>query len=207
MQVTLDGQPFASALSAEAPLEALLDEVRPTVGDRLIVAVAINGQMLEAPDLERVLAAPVAAGVTVELQSARPRQLALDALRGLALELGDAPAALHAAAERLAAGQTSAGVQDVGSHLALWQTLHQALQQCSQLLGENLLARQHDGRTLQSAFEEVVGELSALRDTLEARDMVRLADTLRYELPELCTRWQTTLHAVADEVAAAEDAA
>lgn len=202
MQVTLDGQSFASALPAEASLEALLDEIRPAVGERLIVAVAINGQVLEAPELERVLAAPLARESNVELQSAAPRQLALDALRGLALELGEAPNALNLAAERLAAGQTSAGVQDVGSHLGLWQTLHQALQQCSQLLGENLLARTHEGRTLQVAFEEVVGELSALRDTLEARDMVRLADTLRYELPELCARWQATLSAVAEEVAA-----
>jgi hypothetical protein len=144
----------------------------------------------------------VAGDAQVDLESAERAAVVSDALRGLAAEFGDAAERLAPIADRLSGGDVTGGVKEVGEFVQLWQTCYRTLAQCCELAGEDLTAREHDGQSLRAHLQGLVAKLNELRDALDARDMVLLADLLRYELPALCRTWQELLGGVAEQVAA-----
>ena len=51
-------------------------------------------------------------------------------------------------------------------------------------------------------LHDLAAKLREVRDALEARDIVLLADMLRYEIPDTCQTWQGILKDMAANVAA-----
>lgn len=201
MIITLDNQRIEVETPTPCTLQTLIDQIRATHENRLIISIMINGQTLGDNELAEQLGKPLNPDVQIDLESGESHVVARDALRGLALEFQHARTRHEAVADRLGAGESSAGIQDVGDFVALWQTTHRVLAQCSGLLNQDLTQVEHDGRTVQACFEEVVEQLSGIRDALEQRDMVMLSDVVRYELPTLCEHWQQVLEGVADKIA------
>lgn len=200
MLVTLDGQRVDAPVNSEATLENLIQQVRAAHADRLIVSVAVNGTMLSDSELTTALARPVADDAQVDLETGDAVELVCNALRGMALEFEQARGHLEAIAGKLDAGETAAGVQDVGGYIRLWQTCHQIVVQCSGLLGADLTQCVHLGRPVTSWFQDAIAKLMEVRQALEARDIVLLADLLRYELPALCDAWQALFSDLAGQI-------
>lgn len=202
MIVTLDGQRLETIPDPAPTLQTLIDGVRATHDDRLIVSVAIDGQHLGDDALEAALAQPVPAATQIDLESAQATEIVGDALRGLAAEFAAARDRLGDIAERLSAGSAAAAVSDIGRYIGLWQTCQRVLSQCSGLLAVDLTRCTLQDRTVQDWFEELIPKLVEIRGSLEAHDMVLLADLVRYELPALCDTWQALLEDLSAQVAA-----
>jgi len=201
MIVTLDGQRLNVSFPANCTLEKLIEQIRAKHNECLIVSVALNGQRLDDKTLQATLAQSVPDSAQVDLASGDPVQLVGDALRGLGLEFVAGGDRLAGIAERLQSTEAAAAVQDISEFIGLWNTCHRVLVQCSGLLNQDLAQQSYEGRTVQAWFEEAVSRLSGLRDALENRDLVLLADMLRYELPPVCNTWQQLLNRVADQLA------
>lgn len=200
MIVTLDGQRVNADFEPGCTLETLIAQVRTAHDNCLIVSVSENGRCLRTDELPGVLQQPVAEGAQIDLESGNARALAQAALTALSQEFVAAARLQPALADRLAAGQTADAVRDVGQVVGLWQMCQAALVQCSGLLGCDLTQREVGGRTVQGWFEGAVGKLQELRGALDSRDLVLLADLVRYELPELCTAWSRMLGGLAEQV-------
>jgi hypothetical protein len=201
MIVTLDGRRLDESFNPDCTLETVIEQVRRDhVGQRLVTSVRLNGQTLTDNDLKDGLATLLTSDAQVDLESGDRRELVRDALLGLALQFEcDAEQSAEIAA-RLSAGEVADGVRQVGEFVQLWQTCYRTLVQCCDLLGEDMTAWEHDGRTMRSHLDELVGKLNELRDALDARDMVVLGDLIRYELPPLYANWHKLLAGVAEQV-------
>ena len=162
--------------------------------------MAVNGCVLRDADLDTGLEQPVAADAQVDLHSADRLALVRDALRGLALEFEQASSGQTEIADRLASGDVATAMRDVSTFIGLWRTCTRALAECSKLLNEDLTRYEHNGHTVQTALEDLIGRLRDMREALDARDTVLLADIVRYELPPLCQTWQTLLLGLTEHV-------
>jgi len=200
MIVTLDDRRVEMAVEPDCSLQTLLDRIRATCPDRLIVSVAINGRSLADAELQEALHQPVAADAQVDLHTSEARELVADALRGLALEFGQARRRCGDLARRLTGGESASALRDIGECIGLWQTCHRVLGQCGGLLGNNLVTYQHADQPVQHWFEQVIEKLVEVRQALEAHDLVLLADLVRYELPTLCETWRDLLNDLAAQV-------
>jgi len=202
MIVTLDGKRIDTPFAPESTLQAIVDQVRAMQpDDRLVVSVAINGHPLADAELNAALGQVVAADAQVDLESSDRTELVVSALRGLALRFQEAVEPLVAVADQLSAGQVTQGLQRVGEFIGLWQTCYRTLAQCSGLLGRDLTEYEHQGQSLTGHLGQMVDKLTELRAGLEARDMVLVADLVRYELRPLSQKWHELLSGLADELA------
>ncbi len=202
MIVTLDAQRLDTSFDPNCTLEALIEQVRAAHGRRLIVSVALDGRPLTEDDLQQALGEPLAAGTQVDLQTGDAQALVGDALRALARQFEEAGRQHVGLAERLTTGDSGGALREIGGHMTLWQTCHQALLQCSELLHDSLAGYRHEGRSVQEWSEDVIGKLVEIRGALEARDLVLLSDLIRYELPPLCDVWHGLLEGLAEQVQA-----
>jgi hypothetical protein len=194
MIVTLDGRRLDDSFAADCTMDAVIEQVRGThLGGRLLVSVAVDGHNLTDEELREGLPQPVADDAQLDLESAERTDIVRDALRGLAAEFEAAADGHVQIADRLSAGDVAGGLKDVGEFIQLWQTCYRTLTQCCELAGEDLTRREHAGRGMKDYLKELVTKLNELRNALDARDMVLLADLLRYELPPLCRTWQELL--------------
>ena len=200
MIVTLDSQRLDTSFSADCTLQTLIEHVRAVHEDRLIVSVAVDGTLLGDDELGARLDQPVAADSQIDLESGDAQQIVSDALQGLAIRFGEAGSQLAGIAEQLSAGDASDAVREIGQYVGLWNTCHRVIGQCAGLIDEDLTQREYDGRPVQLWFDDVVEQLVNIREALEARDMVLLADVVRYELPPLCETWQALLSSLAGQI-------
>lgn len=200
MIVTLDGQRVESPLPGACTLQELIQRVRAAHQDCLIISVALNGTTVPDAELQDRLGAPLEHGVQVDFESGQPAALVRDALRGLALEYGDSIERLAALADGLQSVQPAAAVRGIGGFIQLWETCQRVIVQCSGLLGQDLTQVEHQQRPVQAWFADAVTRLTQLRDALDARDLVLLADIVRYEAPALCEEWQALLNDIADQI-------
>ncbi len=203
MIVTLDGQRMAADFASADTLQALIDRVRAEhLPDRLVVSVAVNGQLLLPEDLDARLSQPPAPQDQVDLESGDPRAIVADALRQAAEQLAAAGRAQQEVADQLNAGQVAEALGRVGELVGVWQAGQQVIVRCCALLGEDLTAVEYGDRPIREYVSELAEKLRELRDAFEARDMVLLADLLHYEMPPLCETWHGLLTHLADAVAA-----
>ena len=202
MIVTLDGQRMEADFASADTLQALIDRVRAEhLPDRLVVSVAVNGQVLLPEDLDARLSRPPAPQDQVDLESGDPRAIVADALRQAAEQLAAAGQAQQEVADQLNAGQVTEALERVGELVGVWQAGQQVVVRCCGLLGEDLTAVEYGGRPIREHFSELAEKLRELRDAFEARDMVLLADLLHYEMPPLCQAWYGLFTHLADTIA------
>jgi hypothetical protein len=206
MIVTLDGQRLERPVAIGATLQAIVDQVKDgLLKERLIVSVSVNGQTLGDADLNARLDRPIDGETQIDLESCDGPTLVGDTLRGLALHFEEARGQLPHIAERLSTGDVAAAISEVGDFTNLWQTCTRAIPQCSGLLNRDLALSECRGRHVKDYLTELVQKLTDLRAALEARDLVLLADLLRYELPALAETWQTLLIGLAEQVSSPPD--
>lgn len=203
MRVTLDQAPLATTFPTGSTLQGVIDAVRAqTAGDRLVIAVALNGEHLAVETLDDLLSKPLGDDDSVELESRARRDLAREAFE----ELGAAFEGVrwkHAEiADRIAEGQHAEAVRDVGTYVELWRNCQQGLRQCSELLSEDLTAYEYHGLPLVEYLKSAVQVLMQVRAALESQDYVALTDVVRYELPMLSETWGGICGELASYVAA-----
>ena len=202
MIVTLDGRRIDREFTPGCTLQTLIDELRGDLCDgRLVVSVAVDGHDCDESELEDRLTQPLGAEAQVDLESGDRCALSVAALRYIGMELRDAGQRQADVADQLNAGQTAEAVGQIGEFVQTWQTCRTAVVQCSGLLGRNLTEETFNGQTVERWLADLVQRLREVRDALDARDMVLLADLIHYEMPALCETWHNLLMSLADGIA------
>jgi hypothetical protein len=203
MIVTMDGQRVDGELAPGMALRDVIDRARTElIPGRLVVSVAVNGVRLAEDELEIHLAQAVTEGDQIDLESGDPQTLAAEALRGVADEIAAAGRRAPQIADQLDRGESAEGVRQISELVQAWQMCNTAIVQCSGLVGCDLTQGQLDGQSMREGLTELVAKLRELRDALEARDLVLLADLLHYEVPAVCETWHGVLIALAAQVQA-----
>lgn len=201
MIVTLDGQRLDGNFTSATTLAELIQSVRTDhAPGRLLTGVAVDGRALDADSIEVFLPQALTADAQIDFDSGEPVTVAAEAMRAIAVQIGVAGAAQADIATALDDGRVASGLAQLAEFIKMWQTVKTALQECATLLGQDLFTLVVGGQPLQDHLTDLVVQLTAVRDALDARDLVYLGDLVHYELPPLCQHWQTLLNDLADRM-------
>ncbi len=202
MLVTLDGDRVQADFAPGVTLALVVERVAAGLpAERRVVAAALNGESLSAAALDDRLAQPLTVGDQIDLESAAPAELVREALHDSAVRVAAAAELHRTAADCLNGGRTVEALGHLREIMGAWQQAQQSIWQGSGLLQRDLTAICYDDQTIAEHIRTLSDRLRAVRDALDAHDLVSLADLTYYEFPELCEHWRGLLSALALEVA------
>lgn len=190
MTVTVDTEVLPASELGLSTLGELLTHV--TGRNRLVTQVLIDGR---EPDLDHVpqwRGRPLT-GHTIFIETHSPADIAADVLDEIARQMDAAEIAREKAVDDLHAGAPNKALQKLSSCFTAWQVAQTAIGQVAKLLKIDLDAVRVDDITLAEALANFAGQLRDLRDAIESRDYVTLADVLTYEIGRTVTQWRDAL--------------
>jgi len=198
MPVTVDQQPLAAEELGLNTVGQVLTHLQKDC--RIVVHVLIDG---EEPDLRHLTAAKQTplSGHTLYIETADPRQLALEALDEIESQLDEAERLKADAVDLLQQNQTVRAMEKLGACFTTWQNAQDALSKTAELLRIDLSRVQIDGSPLTQLFEEIAQRLRDIRAALERRDFVWLGDVLQYETNQTTAQWRSALDAMRQTIA------
>ncbi len=193
MSVTVDHRPLAAENLGLKTLGQVLAHLQKA--NRLVVHVLIDG---EEPDLDHLPAVKQSAvsGHTVFIETADPRQMAIEVLDEVEAALDEADRLKTEAADLLQRNQNAPAMEKLAGCFTTWQHAQESVLKTAQLLRINLALIRAGGGTMQELFEEFSRQLKQIRTSLENRDFVTLSDLLLYETTQTSTQWRSALVAM-----------
>ncbi len=103
-------------------------------------------------------------------------------------------------ADRLNSGEIAEAMNEFTGFVEVWQVVRDTLLQSCEVLGRDLTLHEHEGMSLLLHLGQVSETLRELRNTLDNRDFVLLADLIHYEVPPMCEKWGAILRGLGDAV-------
>ena len=197
MSVTVDHEPLATekmGLQTVGQVLALLQR-----DNRLVTSLLIDGR---EPDLARmgsVRQAPLT-GHTVYIETAEPREMALEVLDEIEQQLGETNGLRTEAVELLQRNQASKAMEKLSRCFGIWHAAHESVLKIAQLLRLDLERVKVSGRPLLYLLQNFTAQLRDIKVALENRDFVTLGDILTYEATETSAQWRKALAEVRDVI-------
>ena len=168
--------------------------------NRLVVNLLIDGREPDFDRLPQVRQSPVI-GHTLFIETAEPREMALEAIAEVESQLGEADRLKGEAVDLLQrSGGAGKAMEKLSGCFSTWQNAQESVVKVARLLRINLDEVRVAGRSLSTLIADFSGQLRQVRAALESRDFVTLADVLAYEMTETSTHWRGALCAVRDVI-------
>jgi hypothetical protein len=199
MSVTIDHEPLAADNLGLTTIGQVLSHVHTR--NRLVVNMLIDG---EEPDLDRMSEVKRVAlnGHTLFIETADPRQMALDVLEQVEAQLDEADRLKGEAVDLLQRNAAVRAMERLSGCFSTWQHAQESLSKTGQLLRIDLSRVTIDGRSLADVMGEFCGQLRELKQAMEDRDFVTLADVLTYEMTQISGHWREAIDAMRGAIAA-----
>lgn len=198
MPVTVDHSPFDTASLGLHTIGDVLGYLQQQ--GRIAVSLTVDGDAPGSADLDAVRAYP-ADDRSVQIETADPRAMALDALAAMEAALGDADTLHQEAADLLQRNDIPAAMRSLSTCLGTWQQTQQCVTQSAALLAIDLNAFSVDGQPLTEIVNGFSDQLREIRSALENQDYVSLSDILTYELSDTGAAWRQAIVALSTEIA------
>lgn len=199
MSVTIDHEMLSTDDLGLTTIGQVLSHVHTR--NRLVVNLLIDG---EEPDLTRmsdVRRSPLN-GHTLFIETAEPRQMALEVLEEVDEQLDEADRLKGEAVDLLQRNSAVRAMERLSGCFSTWQHAQESLTKTAQLLRIDLALITIAGRTLQDVFGEFCGQLREVKQAMENRDFVTLADVLTYEMTATSRHWRDAIVAMRGVIAA-----
>src|SRR3954469_2303238 len=157
--------------------------------NRLVVNLLIDGQEPDLDCLSQVRQEQVN-GHTLFIETAEPREMALDAIAEVESQLREADRLKGEAVDLLQkSGGAVKAMEKLSGCFSTWHNAQDAVVKVARLLRIDLDEVSIEGRSLTELVEEFSGQLRQVRQALEHRDFVTLGDVLAYEMTETTSQW------------------
>lgn len=197
MPIHIDDQPTTlAAASLRDLLAAARDQLAPA--GRVVVEVRVDGESITGPALDDDQ--PTNTTSDIRVYSAKPSELVVGVLEDVRTGLADSQKLQQQAAELLQQDEPARAMDLVKQSIDAWLQAQQAVGQSAQLLQLDLDAIRVDDQSVLERMNELIENLTELKDTVVAGDFVSLADALQYEWPEITERWDTAIGAIVKHV-------
>ncbi|HEV2293832.1 MAG TPA: hypothetical protein VGR35_08240 [Tepidisphaeraceae bacterium] len=194
MSVTVDHRPLAAENLGLKTLGQVLAHLQKD-SNRLVVHVLIDGEEPDLNHLGKVKAAPVS-GHTVFIETADPREMAVEVLDQVASQLDEADRLKTEAAELLQRNQNAPAMEKLAGCFTTWQHAQESVLKTAQLLRIDLAQIQAGAGTMAELFQEFSRQIRQIRLSLENRDFVTLCDLLLYETTQTSAQWRSAIDAM-----------
>lgn len=193
MPVTVDHEPLAAEKLGLDTVGEVLAHLQKD--HRLVVQVLIDGQ---EPQLANggTWRQTALRGHELYVETADPKELALEVLDGISTELSEAERLKSDAADLLGKNQTAKAMQQLGGCLRIWQHADDTVTKTAELLRVNVKTVDVQGRAMEEVLSDFAEQLRQIKSALEQRDFVALSDVLLYETQETTDNWQSCIDAM-----------
>jgi hypothetical protein len=191
MKAYLDGQACPLDESADLTVGLVLEKVLKDVhaDGRVIASISCDGTEVDADTLSAVLAERAGRYERLDFESDRPGKLAIEALSHVQALLMDLESGKEQAVENLNQGHTAEAMELLRTYFEIWHQAHHAVHQSIKLVQLDIAPMTVDGVAVPELFGQFAEQLRDLKETLEARDHVALADIMSYEAEQTTQRW------------------
>ncbi len=190
MSVTIDHEPLAAIELGLTTIGQVLAHVQKD--KRLVVQVLVDGQEPQPQCLRQTKLADH----TIYIETADPRQLALEVLDEATQQIGQASQHKSQAADLLQKNQLGKAMEHLCACLRCWQNTQESVGKTAQLLRIDLEKLRAGGQPIGQLIAQFSERLRQIKQLLEQRDYVALADLLIYEMPHNDDQWQMCLSAL-----------
>jgi hypothetical protein len=159
---------------------------------RLVVHVLIDGREPDLGKLGDVRKSPIK-DHHVFIETADPREMAMDILKQVEAELSEADRIKSEAAKLLQNNQNTRAMEKLSGCLTTWQHVQESLQGTARLLKIDLEKITLMKGPLTGLIVRFSEQLKQIRASLENRDFVTLGDVLTYEISSTSAEWREAL--------------
>jgi hypothetical protein len=186
----VDQQPLATEPLGLKTVGQVLSHLQKD--NRLVVHVLIDGQ---EPDLDRIAAvcSKPLMGHTLFIETAQPKQLALEVLGEVEKQLDEAERLKNDAVQLLQSNQQTKAMEKLAGCFSTWQHAQESIQKTAQLLRVDLARVTVAEKPLTNLLQAFAGQLQQIKSALENRDFVTLGDILTYETTETSNQWRAAI--------------
>jgi hypothetical protein len=199
MSVTVDHSVIAVEEMGLKTVGQVLSHVQRE--NRLVVNLLIDGQPPDLTRLTHLRASPLQ-GHTLYIETAEPREMALEALDEVDAQLCEADRLKGEAVEFLHRNQAAQAMERLSGCFGTWHNAQESVVKTAQLLRIDLDAIRVQGSTFSELMADFTAQLRQIKEALEDRDFVSLADTLAYETTQTSTQWRLALDAIRNTIGA-----
>lgn len=203
MELFVDDQPFSGNIDQQQSLAQLAQEIctqHGEPGERMVVAVACDGQVIGQDALEETLAASAGQFERVDLTTMPVAQL-VEATLSQAQTLFEEGAIMrHRCADHLSEGRQAEAMDDLRTFCDIWQQVQDCIRVSAAAAHLNLDEISHDGLGFADVLGDVKQLLGELKEAMEHRDSVMVADILRYEFDAPTQSWQRLMDALQERL-------
>lgn len=194
MSVTVDDLPLETERLGLATVGDVLTHVAGD--DRLVVQVLLDGSEPDLAEIEGLRSTRLE-GRVLFVETARPGNIACEALDAVDDSLAEADEARVAAAEHFRSGEASTAMQKLSSCFPVWINAQESIGKVAKLLRADLaLLKLDDGRPVAEVIGAFAGALRQLKEALEARDYVLCCDVLTYDMGPVADDWRAATAAL-----------
>jgi len=197
MSVIVDDAPLAVEQIGLRTVGQVLAHVQKD--HRLVTSLLIDGQEPNLDQVGVVRQSPLL-GHTIYIETVEPRQMALDVLAEVEIQLGQTDPLRSEAVELLQQGQPGKAMEKLGGCFGAWQIAQESVLKVARLLRIDLDSIRTCGRPLTRLLEAFADQLRQIKTALEHRDFVTLSDILAYEAIHTSLQWSDALAAVRDVI-------
>lgn len=197
MSVTVDHEPLAIDKMGFKTIGQVLSHVQRA--NRLVTNLLIDGRAPDLSGIHEVRLAPIN-GHTIFIETAEPREMAMNVLDEVEEQLDDTEELRTEAADYLQRNQPERAMEKLSGCFAVWQAAQESVLKIGQLLRLNLDLVQVNGQPLSSFLIQFAEQLRQIKTAIEHRDFVTLGDILAYEADQTGAQWRDALAAVRDVV-------
>ncbi len=182
--------------------EGTLEEAVRTVQNdwcapgQLVINLRCDGRDVPAGQMTEILNKSVSDFNRLEVYTGAPGDLVRDAMEQALNALANTAETNQAVADQLTQGQIGEAVEMLAQNLHIWQQIHEALAKSVQMLNIDADKITIEGKSLTEAIGKPKDLLLQIKDALEGRDYVLLADVLQYEFADVSKQWEAILKEV-----------
>ncbi len=201
MSVTVDHEPLPVKALGLQTVGQVINHVQKD--NRLVVQVLIDGQEPNADQFPATRQTSLADHV-VYIETADPRELAVEVLDEVRRHLEETDRFKAEAAELLQRNQTTKALQQLSGCLRVWQHAQESVEKTAELLRIDLQQVRVGARSLTEVLQSFSQQLRQIRSSLHQRDFVLLGDVLLYEMQDATPLWLSSIDAMRELIRSIE---
>jgi hypothetical protein len=163
--------------------------------NRLVVHVLIDGREPDLNRLGQIKQSPLD-GHTVYIETAEPRQMALDVLQQVEKQLEECERLRADAVDLLHTNQSIKAMEKLSGCFGIWHHAEESVIKTAKLLRIDLERVVVDDKPFTQILDGFTSQLRAVKTALEDRDFVALTDVLAYEMDHTAAQWRAAIDAI-----------
>ena len=201
MEVFVDDNLLDAAFVGDDTVEDVLRHVQLNLcpDGRMVTGIRCDGEEVNSDAIPNTLRKPASAFERIEVFVDTKGALVADAMSQAAVSLRQTEAACEQVAGLLTEGKTAEGIKALSACVGAWQQIHEAVAKSIQMLELDIERIMINDHPLIDVIKKPKDVLVQIRDALQAKDHVLLADVLQYELEEVLRQWQTIVARIREE--------